>query len=218
MSLRGIAVLVVNTRHKHLSWLQAIMAHKRWSQTDLARNAGIDPSTLSRFFREVNPGAMLQSHTVEKIAAISDIPPFQTMPPVRPRGFAETEAAPYQAETVDDMLARAVQAAKAGKNGVDAWVLKSRAIELAGYLPGDILIVDLNAEPVEGDVVCAQFYDRQGRAETVFRIYEPPFLVAVSTDTRLFKPLLVEADRVVVRGVMRVSLRPQRSIAVGAAA
>lgn len=202
---------VENSRSKHLAWVKAIQSHKGWTQTELARAANLDPSTLSRFFREANPGAMLQSHTIDKIAAVGGIPPFQTEPPARPRGLAESEAEPYRARGDDDAAARAVIAAKGGRNGLDAWVLRSRALESAGFMPGDILMVDLNAEPVDGDAVCVQVYDHAGRAETVMRIYEEPYLVAASADPQLRRPLHLGKDQVLVRGVVVASIRPRRA-------
>jgi len=92
--------------------------------------------------------------------------------------------------------------------GVDPWVMKSRALEHAGYLPGDILIVDLNAKPQDGDAVCAQIYDRNGKTETAFRIYEYPFLIAASADPDLRRPVLVDNERASIRGVVMASIRP----------
>lgn len=208
---QGIRVTVENSRSKHLAWVKAIMSYRGWTQTELARAAKLDPSTLSRFFREANPGAMLQSHTIDKISAVGGIPPFQTEPPARPRGLGESEAEPYRPGVEDDAATRAVAAAKAGRNGLDPWILRSRALENAGYIPGDVLMVDLNAEPHDGDAVCVQVYDAVGRAETVMRIYEEPYLVAASSDPRLLRPLHLGKDQVLVRGVVVASIRPRRA-------
>ena len=54
---------------------------------------------------------------------------------------------------------------------------------------------------------------RNGRAETVFRIFEDPFLVAATLDRTLFKPWLIDNDRVIVRGVVIASLRERRAAA-----
>lgn len=203
--------LVENARRKQLAWVHAILDHRKWRPTRLAREAGIDPSTLSKFLGDPLNIAQLNTLSIEKIAAAGGIPPYQTQPVSMPRGMAEGEAAPYVTEAPDAALARAIQAAKAGKNGVDPWIMRSRALELAGYLPGDILMVDLNAEPQDGDAVCAQVYDKIGRAETVMRIYEKPFLAAATTDRSLSRPLLIDDDRVQVRGVVVASFRARRA-------
>lgn len=209
----GTAFLVENTREKHLNWIRAIMRLKGWSQTELARAAGIDPSTLSRFIRDVNSGARLNTLTIEKIEALGVLPAFETERVARPPGLAEQEAAPFMHETADPVVKLAVNALKGGRNGVDPWLMHSRALEHEGYLPGDILIVDLNAAPRDGDVVCAQVYDRLGEAETVMRIWHHPFLTAASGDPSVRRPLLVDNERVVLRGVVIASFRPRRHTA-----
>lgn len=127
-----------------------------------------------------------------------------------PRGLAENEATPYVADDEDSSTAAAIAAVKGGRNGVDAWILQARALEHAGYLPGDVLMVDLNSEPHDGDVVCAQIYDLRGRAETVFRIFERPYLVAATLDRTHFKPIYVD-ERVSIRGVVINLIRPRLS-------
>ncbi len=203
--------LVENARRKQVAWVEAILDHRKWRPTKLAREAGIDQSTLSKFLNDPLNAAQLNTLSVEKIATAGGIPPYQTQPVPVPRGLVEGEATPYVAETADVALSRAIHAARGGKNGIDPWVMRSRALELAGYLPGDILMIDLNAEPQDGDAVCAQVYDKIGRAETVMRLYERPFLVASTTDRTLGRPLLIDDDRVQVRGVVIASFRARRA-------
>lgn len=75
-------------------------------------------------------------------------------------------------------------------------------------MPGDVVVVDLAATPTRGDVVCAQVYRwHEGKAETVFRIFEPPYLVAASAAPALRMPLVVDNDRVMIKGVVTHSLR-----------
>lgn len=196
---------MVDARSKQVAWVQAILDHNRWSQTELARQAGLDPSTLSRFLRETTPGSRLNTHTIEAIERVGGITAFETEAPAAPRGFSESEAMPFN--PAGDPLAGAVSAIRAGRNGVDAWVMKSRALEHAGVMPGDVLVVDLNGLPRDGDLVCAQLYDRHGRAETVFRVYEAPYLVAACADPALRRPAIVDNDRAQVRGVVDAVLR-----------
>ncbi|MGH6907913.1 MAG: hypothetical protein ACREDX_08660, partial [Aestuariivirga sp.] len=91
---------------------------------------------------------------------------------------------------------------------IDAWTLNSRALEGAGYRPGDILLVALDETPAAGDVVCAQIYDWvKAKAETVFRIFQPPYLVAATSDPQLMRPHLVDDAAVAIKGVVLQSLR-----------
>ena len=197
---------VENTRKKQLAWVNAILAHKGWKPANLAKQAGFDQSTISRFLRDRLNKAQLNSGIVQKIAAVGGIPPYQLEPTAVARGFAETEAEPWQGMPGDPLL-EAVSHWTHGHRGVDPWVMRSRALEHAGVVPGDILIVDLNAIPADGDTVCAQLYDRSGQAETAFRIYEKPFLVAACSDAALRRPVLIDGERAAVRGVVVASLR-----------
>lgn len=199
--------IVENARRKQLDWVRAILAANIWRPSKLAREAGLDHSTISKFLKDPLNIAQLNSYSVDKIAQAGGIPPYHTEPIVQARGFAEEEAAPWS-NAGDDPLKPAIEAIRAGRNGIDAWVMKSRALENAGFLPGDILMVDLNAAPADGDAVCVQLYDRAGRAETAFRIYENPFLVAACADPALRRPVLIDGGRqAVVLGVVIASMR-----------
>lgn len=202
--------IVDNPRRKQLEWINAILEFKGWRPARLAKAAAIDHSTLSKFLNDPLNAAHLNSTSVEKIAAAGGIPPYHKQAIVQARGFAESEA-----ELLIDMpsnaMAAAIDTLKGGQLGADVWVMKSRALENAGFLPGDIMIVDLNAEPRDGDAVCVQLYDRAGRAETAFRIYESPFLVAASSDPVLRRPVLVDNERAIIRGVVTATLRPRLS-------
>lgn len=172
----------------------------------------MNPSTFSKFENDPENKAQLDPTTIALIEEASGLRAYEQSVHAKPRGLAEVESARYDAEPLK-VIDGAVKAMKGERNGIDPWVLKSRCLEGAGYLPGDVVLVDLNARPQPGDVVCAQVYDRNGRAETVFRIFEDPFLVAATLDRTLFKPWLIDNDRVIVRGVVIASLRERRAAA-----
>lgn len=188
------------------------MAYKGWSQTELARQAGVDPSTLSRFFREVNPGAMLQSHTIEKIARVGGIPPFREEPPKKPRGYSESEANRYWSSSPDPLIEAAIAGIRRKLDSIDPWSLNSAALEFAGYSPGDILVVDPAEEPENGDIVLAYLPEADDATTNgaIFRIYEDPYLVAATRTPHLQKPLHIVRDQIRVAGVVVASLRGRR--------
>lgn len=97
-------------------------------------------------------------------------------------------------------------------DGEGCWRLMSRAVELAGYLPGDLLLVSQKVSPLAGDVVCAQIYDGQtDSAETVFRVYEPPFIITRTMDpAHSQKPRIVDNERVVIWGTVIRSFRERK--------
>ena len=81
-----------------------------------------------------------------------------------------------------------------------------RAMDLAGVLAGDFLILDPELDPAPGDIVVAQIYDDEaGNAETVIRAHQPPNLVPRSTDPRATVHSL--GDNVRIVGVVTVVWR-----------
>ncbi len=187
-----------------------VLRRTGWSQSDLAHRAGLDPSTLSRFLSFGAEGRALRAATLARIERAAGI--SVSGDNSANGGFAETEATPLTRP--DAALARAVAALSEGHRNVDAWTLASRALEMAGYRPGDILLVALDETPQPGDVVCAQIYDwARGRAETVFRLHQPPWLVAASADPALLRPHALGDNGVVIKGVVIYSLRPRTATA-----
>lgn len=203
-------LVVENVRKQHLEWYNFVLDVKGWDAAELSRRTGKHPSTFSKFLNDPENKAQLGPATVRLIEQASGLKAFSTEIPVKPRGLADVESARYEAEPVA-IAGAAIKAMQSGRNGLEPWALCSRALDAAGYLPGDILIVDMNSRPGAGDIVCAQVYDRFGNAETVFRIFEDPFLVASTLDRSLIKPLLIDNDRVAIRGVVVASLRERNA-------
>lgn len=128
-----------------------------------------------------------------------------------PPGMAEPDAVPYIAgdTALKPWCLAAIEAARQGRTGLDAWVMKGRALDLQGILPDDILLVDLNRRPAPDDIVCAQIVDfTTGVAETIFRLFQPPYLIAHSAKLGAVRPEQVDEIRVSVRGVVEGVIRP----------
>lgn len=201
--------VVDNTRRQQLAWLEAIREETGWNWSELARRAELTPQTFSKFRNDPENKAVLDTRTVEKIAAVSPIPHYQNKRGTMPDGFDEGESEPYDAGA-EALVDKAVRAMLAAGPNLQAWTLRTAALENAGYRPGDVLIVDAGGVPREGDVVCAQIYDQRGGAETAFRIYHKPFLVAAANAARFLAPRMIDA-RVDLRGVVVGSLRGRPS-------
>ena len=186
------------------SWLREILAQHNMNVTKLAKKAGVAHTTLSRF---LNGQGMLSFGTAGKISKAAGVPlPIHNT--AEYKSFFENEGEPFDYEKAEPSFKLAIGALLRHRDGADLWILQSEAIEDAGYLPGDLLIVDLNATPEKGDVVCAQVYDwRKGTAETVFRLYEPPYLLTASRNTRSRKPFVVNNEDVIIKGVVTDLLR-----------
>lgn len=198
----------------HRSFIVRIMDLTGWNQTELAQRAGLDPSTLSRFLSSSRSGHALRGSTIRKLEAVSGLSfgskHDDTADDSGVAGFAEPEAVPLSMAEATP-LQQAIAALSQGKSNVDPWTLKSRALEGAGFRPGDILLVALGETPMQGDIVCAQIYDwTKGRAETVFRLFQPPYLVAATADTNLMRPFVVDDGAVTVKGVVLHTLRQRK--------
>jgi transcriptional regulator with XRE-family HTH domain len=197
-------------------FIERVLSRTGWTPTELARRAKLDHSTLSRFMAGNREGHALRHSTIRKIEVASGLnfaghaasPASIKLPQQKTtHGFAESEATPISTSEPSGLSAF-VKAALQGHNDADPWLLRSRALEGLGYRPGDVLIVKLGAIPRAGDVVCAQIYDwGKGGAETVFRLFQPPYLVAQSNDHSLLTPKLVDNSSVVIKGVVILQFR-----------
>lgn len=201
--------VVDNTRRQQLAWLETIRKETGWNWSELARQAGVVPQTFSKFRNDAENKAVLDTRTVEKIAAVAPIPHYQNKRGTMPEGFDEGESTPFEAGG-NPLLEKAVTAALSTGKNLQAWTLRTTALENAGYRIGDVLIVDAGGTPKDGDVVCAQIYDQRGGAETAFRLYHKPFLVAASSAARFMIPRMID-QRVDLRGVVVGSLRGRLS-------
>lgn len=189
------------------SFILQVLASTGWTQTDLAKRAGLDPSTLSRFLSGSRDDQALRASTIRQIEKVVGLSMSgAALPPVHNAlGMAEAEQLPIQRGGINEVLTTHLAA---DGRPVDAWTLKSRALELAGYQPGDTLFVRLGETALRGDVVCAQIYDWSLRkAETVFRIFDPPYLLSATTDSTLLRPLEINSENITIKGVVLHCLR-----------
>jgi hypothetical protein len=195
-----------DTLQEQIAWVRAVMAHLGIvSANDLAKRAGVAPSTLQRPMSDPNWPNVLSGRTMDKIARLANLRPMEF--PSKLGGLNEPEAVVYTYDAGEDALEsgfdRAVRELCRGRHGRDPWLMRSHALEIAGILPGDVLIVDLNVQPTAKDIVCAQVYQwSHMRAETVFRIFEPPYILTNSLRHGTQKPLPVDGENVAIRGVV----------------
>jgi transcriptional regulator with XRE-family HTH domain len=194
---------MANDLRETKEWLQAIARHLNLSPSQLALNAGMAASTLTRFLNDRTNTIGITQGSLEKVARYSGFRPNQ-MPGLTRAGMAEPDTVPFAHDTTvwPKWVAAAVEAAKGGRNGVDAWVMKGAALDGVGILPGDILIIDQNLRAKTGDIVLAQIIDPvAGTADTVTRLYQAPFIMTHSMRLGPGRPEQVDDDRVSIAGV-----------------
>ena len=188
---------------QHREYLKRVMAHTGMKLTPLAEAAGLWPSTLSRVAKEGGTGTF-SANTLSKLRDVSGIPFHfggDTAAPSGLGGLAE-EAVRFDADSADPTVSAAITALIASRETAVPWTIRTRALECMGYLPGDIVIVELGRRPKAGDVVWAEVYNLGRVPEMVMRIYQPPILAAASLDQQLRGPLMIDDPRVTIRGVV----------------
>lgn len=205
-----------DAKQEQLEWVKAVMDHLGVrSKNALAVIAGVEPSLIQKPFNP-NYKGKFGADTLKKIADAAHLRVMEF--PGRPGGLGEGDASPFvyneSENTLERNFDRAVRELTAGRNGRDAWVMGNHSLELSGVMPGDVLIVDMNLAPRPRDIVCAQLYDNaRGRADTVFRIYDPPFLLVNSIRLGPHKGLMVDNDQIAIRGVVDAVLRRRTAAA-----
>lgn len=200
----ALSMRMTDLRDQQLAWLDHITQTAKMSLTEIARAAGLTPSTLTRFRQNDAMGHTLTAKTVRKIEDATHIPAYETKNIPKIQFFSENEAARYSiGADKDDVVNVAIDSLVKQTPTMDAWVLKTNALSALGYLPGMIVIIDREAQPRNGDAVCAQKYDlRRGTAETIFRVWRNPYLLSASAAGEPTAPEIVDDENVAIAGVV----------------
>jgi hypothetical protein len=180
-------------------WLVDAIERSGLKPTPFALKAKLSPSTI---LRNLDGKGSLDRRSIDKIVSEYRIPgpPIYGEASAATPGFSEAELASYTSDVPTWWKLEL-----SPRQGL--WQVNTRALELAGVLPGDVILVDSNIAPrtpregEERDIVVAQILTA-GSAETVIRIYDPPYLITETADPAARrKPLLVDNDRVSIWGV-----------------
>ncbi|MDX2237186.1 MAG: hypothetical protein NW203_06445 [Hyphomonadaceae bacterium] len=165
--------------------------------SQLATRAGMTAPNLYKFLDD-DSGRTLRKETIVKLARAANAPPPDDLV-----GLAENEGRRFD---YDPRLFATPDNAEEPR--IVSFEITSDALRLAGFEPGDIAVVDTRRAPEPGQIVMAQVYDlRLGSADTVFRYFEPPYLVSASTEPDARKPILIDSQTVALRGVVIRQLR-----------
>jgi transcriptional regulator with XRE-family HTH domain len=171
-------------------WLREIRKRSGKSYTALAKAAGLSHTTLSRAMK---PGYRpnFRADTIAKLASAAGVAApagLAVQYALEPTEFAEDEVALTYDFPADDV-------------NLSQWIIHTDLLALAGFLPGDCIEFSALKAPQANDVVLAQVYDYEsGTAETVMRIYKPPFLFTRSAGSGDHAPLMVDNVSVKIIG------------------
>lgn len=197
-------VVMSDPADEQRAWLRAVLAETGLSMNALAKKAGVSSPTISAFLQEDKANHNLSARTVARIEKATGM---RYGPAPRPTASRDREAVQLDRRQPAQLL-ELIRDISTVANGFTEWTLQSRALEHAGYMPGDLLIVDINTEPKPGDVVCAQIYDwARSKSDTIFRLWEPPYLAPATSDPRLRKIFIVDNETTVIRGTVVASAR-----------
>ena len=178
-------------RDSQLEFLQRALDATMLKPSRLAEVCGITPSTLTKFLN--GQSEELRDSTISKIATFS-----QTEAPQRP-GFSEADAIPFLGTLPEPMAVPEI-------SDRFRMVMKTDVLEDLHILSGDILTFDRSIDPMDGNVVIAQVYDRrQATAETLVRQFSRGVLLGRSQ--KLVEPIPISEGTAVMMGVLVNQLR-----------
>lgn len=182
------------------------------SQGAAAERLGRAPT----FFTRVYSGQQrLRPEEIERLADILQVPVSEIRRRANLSGAeitADGDVIPWAAEDAADQCTGDVLALlMRDRAGVEPWRVSTSAMQLAGYIEGDLILVDrTRSTPIAGNIVLAQVYDwHLGSAKTLLRRYDPPVITAASADPRGARPYIVDGTNVTVVGTVVASWREE---------
>lgn len=200
-----------NSQRDTKAWIKAVATYMNLSQSELAKRAGLAPSTVTRYINDTTNTLGITQRSLDLIAQFSGIPAHRMPGEQNRSGTLEQDAEPLGNEFLPEWVTAAVDRLISESSTRTAWRMKGWALEMLGVLPGDILIIDTSLRPKSGDIVVAEVTDWAiGQKETAFRLYQPPFIVTHSSKLGPQKPLTVDEETVQLRGVCIATLRTRQ--------
>jgi transcriptional regulator with XRE-family HTH domain len=121
-------------------------------------------------------------------------------------GMVGVEGELVELSSLPDDVAGPIKAAMTGRRA-EIWRLSTELLEGASLKPGDLLLVDLDRKPREGNIVLAMVTVNGKLTLPIFRLLYPPLLMPVTTTPTGRAPEKVDNQTVIVRGVVFSSHR-----------
>ena len=184
-------------------WLQDIRRRTNLSFDQIGERSGVNSATLYRWTDPKRTEAPSHASLLAIAEAFGVSMPGHRAPPKQFPGFSEAGVQRLDPPDRDLPL----------NPNQSWWRIRDRALELAGYLPGDQILVDQSVAPQPGDGVIAQIYDFEiGAAETVARLFAFPVLVTRSADPACANSAdLIDNARVKIMGTIVRMIRDRKS-------
>lgn len=171
-------------RDRQKAMLAALAKTHKLSLTDIAIQAGLSPSTLTRFVNDPASTTVLSGTTMARIEAAF-------------AGFTEPDV---------ELLADH-DGGEALTPNQSIWRVGGTFVGLPGYLAGDFLLLDMAVAPQNGDDVLVTIDNLRGGGKTFLRKFRNQWAFGgMATD-----PDYVDNARVVVIGVILKSWRSRKA-------
>jgi hypothetical protein len=194
------------------AWLRHNLEARRVAPTKVARDLGIATTTLTKFLNDPKYKFTPSTPIVAQLERYFGQQAPRANFAGAPGGTPMLEGLPISQDGLIDGLAAALAALIGSRKSIQLWEIATHALEAAGYLPGDLVLVDPHVQPNDGDVVCAEVADPQtGARHPIFRLFQKPYLLTSALDRNLRIPLLVDDRAVIVRGVVTERLSRRRT-------
>lgn len=164
--------------------LKALLKQHGVSQAELARLLSRDKSVVTNLLQGKRQLKLEEARVIAEHLGIR----VNDILGEKPEGFEAPALIPFQHAPERTRKSKHI-VEKDGKFYLEdqgdpkayALEIKDDSLNLAGYLPGDIVVSVLDKKCKKGDVVVVQHYLESG-AETILRIYQPPYLQPHSTN------------------------------------
>lgn len=194
------------------SYIFKLRARMGKSLSALAKEGGVAHTTMQRWIEEP-PKKAIMPH---RDTLASFLAAHETSGIPIPDSIREYLARPGS-EAVNDALLlvdgeaerfAAIAAAFVRHEGTGAiYRVTSRALELSGILPGDLLVTEPAARLEVGRPVLASVESGSSRI-VLLRLFQPPHLVAHSLDARRAAPEYLDGKRVLIVAPVIAAVRP----------
>lgn len=170
-------------------WVEWLMRKEGVKISRLSTGAGLAASTLARKDKTEFNG--YSASIIDAVKQAYDVP----APDVWHLGVGKDDASPAEAEKEPPFVFDFAENAP----NAETWRVNTKSCALLGYMPGDFIIIDPDAEPAQGDIVLAKLYDiEKGEPKIVMRAWSPFFLAPASVDD--------PADGILVNGAGNLTI------------
>ena len=156
-------------------WMKLHMEKRQLSQNKLAKATGISLTTINRYCDPTDDHEPRMGNVLALSRFFGDKAPME-LPGETPPGMAEDGVEAILADPDDESW----------NGNISEWTVRDTAMQVMGYLPGDIVKADARIQPQDGDVVVCNLYTMDGtKARTALRVFKAPsYLMPATTDAK----------------------------------